>query len=122
MVLDILVKLAEKTPLRYAVVRCASSLSPCNTIRVPQECSQMFAVLADRLFAAKKISASVDDNAKYQFNKILKVGETQHKEKFVKFCFKLDRLDTFLGKFFAGDDSYKDVWTVYKTVVVFSHG
>ena len=47
MVLDILVKLPEKTPLCYAVVPCASSLSPGNMIRVPQECSQMFVVLAD---------------------------------------------------------------------------
>ena len=122
MVLDILVKLAEKTPLRYAVVRCASSLSPGNMIRVPQKCSQMFVVLADRLFAVKKISASVADNAKYQCDEFLKVAETQHKEEFLKFCFKVDRLDTFLGKFLAGDDSYKDVWTVCKTVFIFSHG
>ena len=55
-------------------------------IRVAQECSQMFAVLADRLFAANKISASVADNAKYQFDGFLKVAETQHKEQFLKFC------------------------------------
>ena len=82
----------------------------------------MFVVLADRLFAAKKISASVADNAKYQFDEFLKVAETQLKEEFLKFCFKVDRLDTFLGKFLAGDDSYKDVWTVCKTVFIFSHG
>ena len=76
MVLDILVKLAEKTPLCYAVVICASSLSSGNMIRVPQECSQMFVVLADRHFGAKKISASVADNTKYQFDEFLKVAET----------------------------------------------
>ena len=37
----------------------------------------MFVVLADRRFAAKKISASVADNAKYQFVEFLKVAETQ---------------------------------------------
>ena len=55
----------------------------------------------------------------YEF---LKVAETQHKEEFLKFCFKVDRLDTFLGKFLAGGDSYKDVWTVCKTVFMFSRG
>ena len=45
-------------------------------IRVPQECFQMFVVLADRLFAAKKISVSVAGNAKYQFDEFLKVAET----------------------------------------------
>ena len=105
MVLDILVKLAEKTPLRYALVRCASRLSPGNIIRVPQECSQMFVFLSDHFFSARKISVSVADNAKYQFDEFLKVAETQHKEEFLKFCFKVDQLDTFLGKFLAGDDS-----------------
>ena len=103
-VLDILVKLAEKTPLRYAAVHCASSLSPGNMIQVPQECSQVFIVLADRFFAAKKISAPVADNAKYQFDEFLKVAETHHKEEFLKFSFKVDRLDTFLEKFLAADD------------------
>ena len=37
MFLDILVKLAEKTLLRYALVRYASRLSPGNMIWVPQE-------------------------------------------------------------------------------------
>ena len=89
---------------------------------MPQECSQMFVVLADHLFAAKKISASVADNAKYQFDEFLKVAGAQHKEESLKFFFKVDQLDTFLGKFLAGHDSYKDVWTVCKTVFIFSHG
>ena len=121
MVLDILVKLAEKTPFCYALIRCASRLSPGNMIQVPQKCSQMFVVLADHFFSAKKISVSVAGNAKYQFDEFLKV-ETQHKEEFFKFCFKVDQLDTFLGKFLAGDDSHKDVWIVYKTVFIFPHG
>ena len=81
----------------------------------------MFVVLADRLFAAKKISASVADNAKYQFDEFLKVAETQHKDEFLKFCFKVDQLYTFFGKF-LGHDSYNDVWTICKTVFIFSHG
>ena len=82
----------------------------------------MFIVLVDCLFAAKKISASVDDNVKYQFDEFLKIAETQYKEGFFKFCFKVDRLDTFLGKFLPGDDSHKDLWVVCKTVFSFSHG
>ena len=82
----------------------------------------MFKVLADCLFAAKKISASVDDNVEYQFDEFLKVAETQYKEGFFRFSFKVDRLDTFLGKFLPGDDSHKDLWVVCKTVFNFSHG
>ena len=80
----------------------------------------MFIGLVDCLFAAKKISASVDDNVKYQFDEFLKIAETQYKEGFFKFCFKVDRLDTFLGKFLPGDDSHKDLWVVCKTVFSFT--
>ena len=56
----------------------------------------MFVVLADRHFGAKKISASVADNTKYQFDEFLKVAETQHKEECLKFCFKVGQPDTVL--------------------------
>ena len=81
----------------------------------------MVVVLADRFFLQRKY-LSVAYNAKYQFDELLKVGETQHKEEFLKFYFKVDLPNTFLGKFLTGDDCYKDVWTVCKTVFIFSHG
>ena len=40
MVQDILLKLSEKSSLLYTIVRCASCLSPANTLNSPKECSQ----------------------------------------------------------------------------------
>ena len=38
MVLEILLKLSERSPLRYTIVRCASCLSPTNMVNSPKEC------------------------------------------------------------------------------------
>ena len=87
MVVDMLLKLSERSPLQYTIVRCSSCLSPANMVNSPKEYSQRFTILADRLFTLKKSSASVTDNLKYQFDKFLKVAQYERKEEFLKFCF-----------------------------------
>ena len=122
MVLDILLKLSERSPLRYTIVRSASCLSPANMINSPKECSQRFTILANRLFDLKKISASVADNSKYQFDQFLKVAQYDQKEQFQKFSFKKDRLDIFFAQFLAENDSYNNLWTICKIIFILSHG
>ena len=117
MVLDILLKMSERSPLRYTVVRCASCLSPANMVNGPKECSQRFTILADCLFALKKISASVADNLKYLFDQLLKVAQYEHKEEFLKFSFKKDCLDVFFAPFLADN-----MWAICKIVFILSHG
>ena len=93
-------------------------ISPNN----PKECSQRFTILSDCLFALKKISASVADNMKYQFDQFLKVAQYEHKEEFLKFSFKKDHLDIFFAPFLAENDSYNNVSTIRKIVLILSHG
>ena len=63
MVLDIHLKLSKRSPLRFAIVRCASCLSAANMAKSPNDCSQRSTIPADCLFTLKKISASVADNS-----------------------------------------------------------
>ena len=91
-------------------------------VNSPKECSQRFTVLADRLFALKKIFTSVADNSKYQFHQFLKVPQYELKEKFLKFSFKKDRLDVFFASFLTENDSYNSVWAICKMVFILSHG
>ena len=63
----------------------------------PKEYSQRFAILANRLFDLKKMSALVADNSKYQFDKFLKVTQYERKEEFLKLSFKKDHLDVFFA-------------------------
>ena len=122
MVQDILLKLSERSPLLYTIVRCASCLSPANTVNSPKECSKRFTILADRLFVLKKISASVADNSKYQFDQFLKAAQYERKEEFLKFSFKKDRLDVFFAPFLAEYGLYKNVWAIWKIIFILSHG
>ena len=67
MVLDIFLKLQERSPLRYSIVRNCSSLVPMNMVLYTEKSSLRFRSLCDRLFALKKISSSTADNGKNQF-------------------------------------------------------
>ena len=91
-------------------------------VNSPKEYSQRFAILADRLFALKKSSASVTDNSKYQFDKFLKVAQYERKEEFLKFSFKKDCLGIFFVLFLAENDSYNKVWVICKIFFVLTHG
>ena len=56
-------------------------------VNSPKEYSQRFTILADRLFALKKSSASVTDNSKYQFDKFFFFFQYERKEEFLTFSF-----------------------------------
>ena len=122
MVLDIPLKFSERSTLRYTIVRFSSCLSPANMVNSAKECSQRITILADRLFALKKISASVADNSKYQFDQFLKVAQYERKEKFLKFSFKKDCLDVLFAPFLAENGSCNNVWAICKIVFILSHG
>ena len=90
-------------------------------VNSPKKYSQRFTVLADRLFALKKIFTSVADNSKYQFHQFLKVPQYELKEKFLNFSFEKDRLDVFFAPFLTENDSYNSVWAICKMVFILSH-
>ena len=122
MVLNVLLKFKERSPLKYSVLRNCSSLSPRNMVRSSEECSLQFTSLVDKFYVMKKITAPCADNAKDQFDKFLTAVKYEHKERFLKFKFKEDHLDKFLGLYVAGEDQFKDFWCVCKLVFILSHG
>ena len=70
----------------------------------------------------EKISASVTDNSKYQFDQCLKVVQCECKEEFLDFfSFKRDHLDIFFAPFLVENDSYNNVWAIGKIVFILSH-
>ena len=62
-------------------------------VKHPEESSQMFTKLADRLFALQKITVSVADKSKNQYDGLLKTARFEQKDKFLNFEMKSDRLD-----------------------------
>ena len=82
--------------MQFSIVRNSISLDPISIVRHPEESSQRFIKLADRLFASKKITANIADKAKNQYDDLLKMTCFDQKDKFLDFKMKSDHLDVFL--------------------------
>ena len=120
-IINILVKISEISPMQFSIVHNALSLNPINMAKHPEESSQMFTKLADRLFARQKITASVADKSKNQYDDLLKTARFEQKDKFLNFKMKSDRLDEFFGNLLLGK-SHAELLSVCQIVFVLSHG
>ena len=92
LVLNILLKLQERSPLKCCILRNSSALCPRNMVRLSEESSFHFRTLVDKLYSLRKITVSTADNAKGQYDELLKAVKFEHKERFLKFNFSNDRL------------------------------
>ena len=71
-VLNTLLKLQERLPTKYSVMRNASSINPLNMVNDGTAMSKRFVQLANYLFSLKFVSSHVADNAKFQYDNLLK--------------------------------------------------
>ena len=99
-VVNIILKLVEKTPMRYCFVRSSTCLALKN-IANKQKSASKFRALADGLTHIKKITAKVADMAKFQCNKFQKIVWEKHHSEFDAFDFGKDWLDVFRGKYIS---------------------
>ena len=120
-IINVLVKISERSPMQFSIVRNALSLNPINMVRHPEESMQMFTKLADRPFALQKITASVAGKSKNQYDNLLKTARFEQKGKFLNFKKKSDRLDEFFGNLLLGK-SHAELLSVCQIVFVLSHG
>ena len=74
------------------------------------------------MYALQKIKAEIADKAKNQFEVFLKDSKLQHEKEFKSFDFRKDRLDSFLGTYFASQNCYSKLWHVCKLIFVLLHG
>ena len=109
---DILGKPQENTPLRHTVIRNFLALVPSNMVHKSDSCSVRFRELADKLYALNKITAETSDNSKVEFDDLLKIAKYEHRESFLKFDYKKDRLDEFILPFLMRLSDNKELCTV----------
>jgi hypothetical protein len=122
MLAAILEKIQERSPLKYAIVRYASCISPSKMVRQKRISIQMFSVLADKLFSGQWISARIADEAKQQFDEFLDGVANENRDKFLNFDYKNERLDQFLGLLVHRNKKYAAFWVICKIVFTLSHG
>ena len=122
MIIDILVKLQENTPLRHTIIRNSLALLPNNMVHKSDNCSIRFRELADKLYGLNKITAETSDNSKTQFDDLLKIAKYEHREAFVKFDYKKHCLDDIIWPFLMRLSDNKELSTMCKVIFVLSHG
>ena len=81
-----------------------------------------FRELADKLYALNKITTETSDNFKVQFDDLLKIAKYEHREVFLKFDCKKDRLDEFIWPFLMRLTGSKELCAACKVIFVLSHG
>ena len=97
MVIGILIKFQEHSPLKYSLVRNSSSLVSKAIVHQSGESCLRFRSLTDKLYSLGKITAQVADKAKNQFDKFIQAASFEHKESYLKFNFTEDHLDNSLA-------------------------
>lgn len=91
-------------------------------VEIPAKVQQRFKKMADNLFSLRFINSAEADNAKFQYDQFITKDVLINKEKFLKFNFKFDRLDSFLYQFVGLNTDYSDLWNVMKLIFIASHG
>ena len=117
-----LLKLQERSPLKYILVRSASCLSPMNMAKAGEKCCTKFGQMVNLLHKHKRISGKHADAAKDQFELFIDTEVKLNINKFRKFDHTSQRLDKFLGTYMIAEPKYKDLWQLCIFVFVLSHG
>ena len=121
-VVHLLLKLHERVPIQYALVRNSSSLNPNKMALQGALMSKRFVRLADQLYSLKFISSSVADNAKFQYDQFMKKEVVNNKEEFLSFDMRKQRVDVFLHGYIGINPQYKDLWSICKLIFILQHG
>ena len=101
---SMLSKLLERSPLKYAVVRNASCISPQVIATKPDLSKKYLKNFLERMVQSKRISAKDADQVQTEFTKFHQSTVLQHRTLFQNF----DKLNDRLDKFYFDDVSVKD--------------
>ena len=106
---NLLLKLQERVPIQYALVRNSSSINPTNMAIQTAPMSERIVHLADLLYSLKFISSFVADNAKFQYDQFTKKQVVNEKDQFLSFDMRKQRVDVFLCDYLSINPQYKEL-------------
>ena len=119
-VVNLLLKLQERVPVQYALVRNSSLINPNNMAIQAASMSKRFVRLADLLCSLKFISSFVADNAKFQYDQFTKKQIVNEKDQFFSFDMSKQRVDVFLRDYLSINPQYKELWSIYKLIFTYN--
>lgn len=110
-------KLAERSPLKFDIVRGLSSLKPGVIVNSSDNAQHRFDICLKTLYESNRITSSDADAAKTQFSKMILSMMAKLKE----FQESDDRLDVFWFSIIGNDQSYSALWKCFKVKYLFSN-
>ena len=122
MLKNVVLKMQEKSPLKYILVCSLSSVNPKNMVNNKADSIKMFTRAIDKLYDNKHLSSKESDNAKLQYEEFISDVVSRYNEDFLNFDIANDRPDRFFGKFLDSLDKYKNLWKVMQIVFVVPDG
>ena len=121
MVKTIVLKLQERSPLKYLIVRCSSCLVPRSIVNESESFNLQFNKVVDKLFKHQQLNNEADE-AKLQFEEFVTIYVPRHSDKFNSFNVSMQCLDKFYGEFLCKNQQYKSMWKVFIFIFTLSHG
>ena len=117
----IVMKLIERSPIKYEVVHHIRSFSPFFIRRHPNSCISVFEELLAYLVKNGYLVLSQCDSLVKQYRQMVEADRRAIIQKIAVFQ-KTDRLDSLFYDMIGNEDNYKELWDVCKTILCLSHG
>ena len=115
-------KIEERIPLKYCLVRFASSVAPASLLKGGTVNEHYFVGLVESFYKSQNILSTVADMVKMQYSALCKWAQTELKPTFENFMATTIRLDEFYFKLLDNQPEYAEIWHVIKLILVLSHG
>ena len=122
MLVAIVQKLQEKSPVKQLLLCCVSCLDPHRMVCNKEECSLRFGGIMDTLYENKWITSNDADLAKKESDTFLESVQHEYKDNFFMYDVKSKRVDHFIGSYEHGNDKYRKCWKIIMFVFVLSYG
>ena len=116
--IHLMLRLQERSPFKYSIVRSSSSLSPVNMVQNQQRATTQFSSLVEKLHQFDHVLPSIAVSAKEEFEKFLLSLDAPTKDNFIQFNFLKSRVDEVLEAHFKNK---RALWTICKLIFKFSH-
>ena len=114
-IIKILIKLEERSPLQFSLVRVVSSLDQQKMVQSNSTVSLRFKKLAGNLWTLNKISSKIADNAKFEYDSFQSVAIKKHSEFFLTCDPRKERLGVFLEKYVRPE--FENFWHICKVFI-----
>ena len=122
MVKTIVLKLQERSPLKYLIVRCSSCLVPRSIVNESESVILQFNKVVDKLFKHQQLNNKKAGEAQLQSEEFLTNYVQPHSDKFNSCNVSMQRLDKFYSEFLHQNEQYKSMSKVFIFIFTLSPG